>query len=367
MNTPRWDGERWRIQERRDGKRFSFSSNIPGPKGRKECLRKYEAWYFGEVSGEKTVAQVANEYLKDVKARRGEDSPAYEQYERYIRLYILPKCGYKKICKMSLRDWQSIINESTGKKKPLSEKALKTLRGVITGIIRFGYQDYQCELPRGDLYIPKGHPKREKEILQPEDLRRLFEPSELFYHPLFVFLALTGMRPGEALGLTIDDVLSDRVIIRRSVNARGQITDGKNENARRLIPLGALASGVIRKTIQRNKDLNLRTKYIFCSPDGSIGNQSTMRNHWIILKKERNLPSNSSVYSLRHTFISMVKNVLPESQIKSVVGHSVSMQTIGGTYDHYIDGEEKQIAEIIDLRFGATFGASESTIGEQTE
>ena len=358
MNTPRWDGQRWRIQVRHDGRRLSFSSSVPGPKGRKECQRKFDQWYFGEATGEKTVGRVAAEFLEDVKARRGETSEAYTQYERYIRLYITPVLGQKKICKVTLRDWQSLINEAQGQKKALSEKTLKNLRGVIMGIIKFGYEDFQCELPRGDLYIPKGHSKREKEILQRDDARKLLEPSDLWYHPLFCFLLLTGMRPGEALGLQTSDVFPDRVVIHRSINNRKMITEGKNENARRIIPIGELASSIIRKTVQRNEDANLRTEWIFCSPDGSQGNQSTMRNHWMQLKKERGLPG--SVYSLRHTFISLMKNVLPEQTIKDIVGHSVSMDTFG-TYGHILDTESKEAAQVIDLTFGADFGANKST------
>ena len=143
MNTPRWDGTRWRIQARKDGKRYSFSSSLQGSKGRKEVIRKYEQWYYGEASGEKSVYSVSKEFLEDVKARRGENSEAYTQYERYIRLYIVPVWGSKKICKMTLRDWQSVINEATGRNKALSEKTLKNLRGIIMGIIKFGYEDYQ--------------------------------------------------------------------------------------------------------------------------------------------------------------------------------------------------------------------------------
>lgn len=249
---------------------------------------------------------------------------------------------------MTLRDWQRIINEAQGAKKPLSEKTLKSLRGIIMGIIKFGYQDYQCELLRGDLYIPHGRYKGEKEILQNYDIKKLLEPSDLWYHPLFCFLLLTGMRPGEALGLQVSDFSYNRVTIRRAINAKKQITEGKNENARRVIPIGELADGILRQTIRRNEEMNLDTEWIFCSPDGSQGNQSTMRNHWNQLKKERGLPG--SVYSLRHTFISMMKSVLPEQSIKDVVGHSVSMDTFG-TYGHIIEGEDKKIAQVIDLTF----------------
>ena len=362
MLTPRWYGQRWRMQARKDGKVYSFSCSVKGAKGRKECLRKYEQWYFGEATGEKTVQRVCQEFLEDVKARRGENSEAFTQYERYIRLYIVPVCGSKKICKMTLRDWQSLLNEATGQNKALSEKTLKNLRGIIMGIVRFGYEDYQCELLRGTLYIPKGHSRKEKEILTQEDVKRLFEPSELFYHPLFTFLLVTGMRPSEALGLRLDDVQGDRAYIRRGVNAKNLITEGKTANARRMIPLGKTASNIIRQTIQRNEELNLHTQWIFCSPDGSMGNQSTMRNHWMMLKKERVL--HGTVYSLRHTFISMMKNVMPEQMIKDIVGHSVSMSTFE-TYGHLIESDKVKAAEIIDLTFGDNRGDNESVIGGQ--
>lgn len=364
MNTPRWDGSRWRIQARHEGRRLSFSSSVPGAKGRRECQKKYDAWYYGEASGEKTVGRVAAEYLEDVKARCGEHSPSYEQYECYIRLYVAPKCGQKKICKMTLRDWQNVINEATGQKKALSEKTLKNLRGMIMGIIKFGYEDYQCEMLRGKLYIPKGHSKKEKEFLQKEDVRRLLEPSKLWYHPLFCFLVLTGMRPGEALGLKISDIQSDRVIIRRAVNARGMITDGKNANAKRIIPIGGLASGILRKTIQRNEDYNLRTEWIFCDQCGAQGNQNGMRKHWQKLKAERDLPG--TVYSLRHTFISIMKNVMPEQTIKDIVGHSVAMDTFG-TYGHILESESREAAQVIDLTVGAIYGATLPTSDGQNE
>ena len=131
-----------------------------------------------------------------------------------------------------------------------------------------------------------------------------------------------------------------------------------------MVPIGDLASAIIRKTIARNEDYNLRTQWIFCSPDGSQGCQSTMRNHWAILKRERNLPG--TVYSLRHTFISIMKSVMPEQTIKDIVGHSVSMDTFG-TYGHILDTESREAAQVIDLTFGADLGATSSTSDGQNE
>ena len=365
MPTPKFDGERWRIRVQRDGKKFSFSSSIAGAKGRKEVMQKYEAWLYGEVVGSKTVGRVASEYLEDLKARRGSDAECVIQSERYIRLYIAPKCASRKMSKMTLKDWQALINEACGASgRALSHKTLENLRGIISALVKFGYANYECELLRGVLYIPKGHPTKEKEILQPAELKRLFEPApKVWYHSLFVFLALTGMRPSEALGLQVGDIRGDRAYIVRGVNAKGKITDGKNKNARRMIPLGSLALGVINKTIARNEERNLSTPWIFCDKHGSQGNQSTMRNEWLKLKEERGL--SGTIYGLRHTFISMTKSVLPEQTIKDIVGHSVSMDTFG-TYGHIVDGESERAAEVIDLTFGQVFGQLLSTSDGQS-
>ena len=349
MPTPKWNGKRWRIQARHDGRRVSFSSSVPGVKGRRECQRKYDNWYYGEATGEKTVGRVAAEYLDDLKSRCGENSASVQQNSRYYALYIAPMLSDRKICKVTLREWQKVINEATGRNKPLSQKTLENIRGIIMAIIKFGYEDYQCEMPRGKLYIPKGHSKMEKEILQRDEVKRLLEPSPLFYHPLFAFLLVTGMRPSEALGLRLEDYDGTKVVIKRAINARGFITEGKNKNARRMIPLGDMAKSILDETIARNERMNLRTDWIFCSKDGSQGNQSTMRNQWLILKKERNLPG--TVYSLRHTFISFMKNVMPEQMIKDIVGHSKSFDSFS-VYGHILDGESKQAADIIDLTFG---------------
>lgn len=349
MNEPKWDGQRWRIRVMVEGKTHSFSSKTPGTKGRKEVITKYNNWLYNEGSGEKTVGRVCEEYLQDLEARCGKTSAAYFQNECYIRCYIAPKCATRKMCKMTLRNWQDIINGATrASGEPLSAKTLKNLRSIIMGIIKYGYADYQCDPLRGDLYIPQDRKKGEREILQKEDIKRLFEPSDLWYWPAFCLMVMTGLRPGECLGLQVGDLDDDCIHIRRAVNTRNFITEGKNKNARRVVPIGGTAKKIIQETIQRNEDLRLRTKWVFCSPDGSHGNQRTMKNQWNRLKAERNLPG--TLYSLRHTFVSLVKNVLPEAAIKSYVGHSETMDTFG-TYGHELTDDRRQAAEVIDLTF----------------
>ena len=89
------------------------------------------------------------------------------------------------------------------------------------------------------------------------------------------------------------------------------------------------------------------------SHDNGCGNpacQDTVRKQWNKLKAERNL--HGSLYSLRHTFISIVSSQthLAEGTIKDLVGHSKDFQTFD-VYKHRVDGEIENAGRIINLTF----------------
>lgn len=327
------------------GKYKKFSSSLPGIKGKKEVLRKYRQYQENGVDLSKTtVSKAAELFTEHIKAKNGDRSASYYQYESIIRLYVIPAVGNMKCGSVNLQTWQSIINNVPVER---SERYLKNVRATLRVFIHFLYENGYIEPLRGDLYIPKGRTETgEKEILQPEDIRRLFEPSDLWYHRAFCFMLLTGVRTGELVGLKWTDVKPDHIEINRAINSRGITTPGKTKNAKRRIPI----SDTLRRILdeQRAQTNHLGSEYIFCNPVGDYCKQGKLRKEWEILKRDRNLPG--TPYSLRHTFISLVKNAMPEQMIKSIVGHSVSMDTFG-TYGHYVDGEAKKAAEITDLIF----------------
>ena len=347
MAKAKWvkNEKRWKLRVQINKKDHVFTSRRAGSVGKKECEMKYKEFcekniYEADyVRMDKTIDEVWERYLKHCESRYGIDSYPYSDAERAGRLFVLPALSGKRMNKLRLDDFQNIINSATPQKntkKVLSKKYLSTLRYNINAFTKWAWQNDYMNALKGELYIPKDRPFYGKEVLQPEDICRLFEPSKLFYHSLFCFLALTGMRPGEGLGLQTDDFLGDKVIIRRSVNRKNQITPGKNKNANRIVPLCDKARSLMEDTIARNKAEGLDTKWIFCSITGGPGCQNTMQNQWNKLKKERNLPG--TPYSLRGTWISLFKNSLTSQQIKAIVGHSNSMPTFE-VYSKALNGE----------------------------
>ena len=353
MANPKWNKARgmWVLQAKHNGMRKTFYSSVKGAGGKREVLSKYNDWLdFGGVT-DISVSKCIELYLKDIESRLGRKT-SYIRTESYSRLYIVPTLGKAKMNKLSLRDWQAVISNARPQKrgvKSLSYKTLCNLREVISGLHRFAYNNYFCDAWRGELYIPQGHKKGEKEILQPNEIKRLFEDSDIWYLSAIQVMLLCGLRPSECLGLQVSDIGEGVLYVRRGVNTRGEITSGKTKNARRVVPMPKLAEVIIRQTIERNDKARFNTKWIFCNGSGGMGSQSTMRKQWERLKSEKQL--SGSLYSLRHTFVSIVSSQthLAEGTIKDIVGHG-EFDTFG-TYKHQVSGEIEQAADVINLTF----------------
>ena len=353
MATPTYNKKRglWVIQGQKNGIRKTFYSSLSGQRGKREVLDKYDEWISFGGSSSVTVARCVELYLADIRSRLGEKD-TFRETEIYTRLYVLPTLAKAKMNNLTLKDWQRVINEAKAVKtrSELSYKTLTHLRSVLTGLHRFAYVNYYCDEWRGSLYIPQGHKRGVREILQPSEIKRLFEPSDYWYHSAFLIMLLLGLRPSECLGLKESDIGNKVVYIQRGINDNGEITTGKNKNARRVVPLPPLAEEIIRDTIKRNHEANFETDWIFPNGVGNPSCQDTVRKQWNKLKAERNL--HGSLYSLRHTFISIVSSQthLAEGTIKDLVGHSKDFQTFD-VYKHRVDGEIENAGRIINLTF----------------
>lgn len=343
--------KKWSLRITENGKTKKFTSTKAGLAGKKEVLKRARQW---QDKGPQTrhnlrVEEVWELFMQDNETRLGKESGTYRYYQRIGRSQILPAIGQRKMNSISKAEFQKIINSAKPmdkSKTSLSKKYVSNIKMTITLFIRYASDNGYCEPLSGSLYVPKNLPVVGKEILQPSDLKKLFIPSDFHYHYAFLMMACTGLRPGECLGLKWSDIEGEVIRIQRAVNSYGYITEGKTENAKRFIPLSPMIQQILNAQKERTKSLN--SEFIFCSIDGSHGVQKTMRNQFAQLKKERDLPG--CPYSLRHTFISMMKFAMPDSMLRSVVGHSNSFDTYGTYGFHHVEGESKQVAEIIDLK-----------------
>lgn len=346
MATPVWsDAEkRWTLRIQRDGVSRKFSSVKPGPAGKREILSRAREWEYGSKSDKVTIASEWEKFLSDVQMRSSSEN--FRNIELNGRLYILPSVGRMRISHLRATDWQGVINNATGKDgRQLAKKSLSNIRATIISFLRFANMDGVVDLIPQGLYVPKSAPIKGKEILQKEQSTRLFsEFDHEWYINLWRFLLVTGMRPGEAMGLQWSDIHDDALTIRRSINARGSVTDGKNANARRTIVLHNTANDILSR--QKQRTALLRSEWIFPNRNGDKPLQSVAYKEWRRIAWQ--LGTKASPYSLRHTFISYMLNEMSLRFVQDYVGHSPKMDT-SRTYGHDVDGVKEQTAKKIDL------------------
>lgn len=338
---------RWQVNVQKDGKRRSFYSTKPGRTGQREANRKADDWLDkGVVSRQKTLADVWPEYLRQRQLTTSESN--WKPIESRWRTWIAPRLGRKRLEALTDGDLQTVLDAACAEGR--SKKTLQNLYADLTGLLKFarkcGYTAYKPE----ELAIPASARCKTKRILQPDSLAVLLRSDQtqrrgravrdeyIHYYRLAV---LTGMRPGELLGLEWGDLSGGAAHLRRARNVRGVVTDGKNENALRTVALSALAV----RELESQRSLTGGARRVFAD-----ASESTIRHRWQAYCDYNQIPY-CTLYELRHTFVSIAQN-LPEGQLKSLVGHSRSMDTYG-IYAHPVQGQTEQITASLDALFAA--------------
>lgn len=205
------------------------------------------------------------------------------------------------------------------------------------GLLRFSPED---------LRVPISVRMGERKILQPNDLTILLNEDTTLYKGkrqidpyiyAYRFQVLTGLRLGELIGLRWEDIKRKNIIIRRAVNILGEETRGKNDNAK---PHHSSFRHCMEAT---GGTRNLKKGITF-----PISNEQHYYTRWKRYCASNNI-TQTSVYKLRHTFVSIAQ-ALPEAQLKRLVGHSKAMDTYG-IYSHSVDGENESTAILLDDTF----------------
>lgn len=344
MIQPKWSPnlQKWHISVYSGSKRIkTFWSCKQGKQGREEVLRKYEA-YMGGNDDNITVGGEFERFLNDYKARVLPET--YIDTRHRAENYILPKIGARRLRTLRITDYQAVINNSAKQDgTQLSKKSLMNIRNLLARFLKFAALD-GCNVPSGStLYVPVSAPTIGKQIIPPEAVKRLMDDSEAntgicFYVNYYRFLLYTGMRPGEALALRYSDIDNKGfVTIRQSINVHNRITQGKNSNAQRRFKLPDKALDVIKD--QQAFTGWLESEYIFCGYDGSPAKWKNAYRAWLKFAKKIGADG-TTLYSFRHSFVSYYGAALPLPYLKTIVGHSVNMNSY-----HYYHESDKQTEE----------------------
>ena len=203
----RWD------EPNKDGKRQQRSKTVKGTKRAAEAelnrieadLAKSPAERAAEWASEMPVAEFAEFFLKeraDVDLRPN----SVRGYKGFFKKYLVPVCGEMPLASVERPVLQSVIRRMID--AGLAPSTIKSRAGLMKGTFNWAVQKgYLPATPAGKLTVPKCSDESAGQMLSGPEVVDLLAALEGTPGWLPVFLAVhTGMRPGEILALSWDDV-----------------------------------------------------------------------------------------------------------------------------------------------------------------
>lgn len=293
------------------------------------------------------------DYLIDIKPK------TLESYRRQIKLHIKPSMGAIMLEKLNGPTIQHFYNSCT--QKGLSPKSVKNIHGVLhkalqqavaIGYLRTNPSD-ACTLPRVV--------KKEIKPLDDDAIRRFMEAVQ--GHPfeiLYLVTLFTGLRQGEALGLTWDCVDFDAgslLICKQLQNVledKGhyayQLASTKNGKARKITPAGFVMD-MLRRQWNRQAEWRLRagpawedSGLVFTNELGGHLAINTVYKQFKKLAAAIGFPE-ARFHDLRHSYA--VTAIRSGDDIKTVqgnLGHATASFTLD-VYGHVTDQMKRDSAE----------------------
>ncbi len=176
-----------------------------------------------------------------------------------------------------------------------------------------------------------------------EEVKTIIENAPSLRLKAFLTVAfLTGMRTGEQLALTWEDIdfNEKKIVINKSLNELGTITTPKNKPSVREVDLLEPVEKIL-KELQASEPEN--KKFVFISmPKRTTMFQRAFRS----LLKALNL-KDRKLYTTRHTFASLMLSQGEEAMwVSKTLGHK-DLNTTYKTYSHYIPKQDKERAKFL--------------------
>lgn len=342
--------QRWSLAVQRDGERKYFYSSKEGRKGKLEVERKADKWIAeGQRNDTMRFHELAQLYLESIDTGNGTGN--YRRQESTIKVWLLPRWEHRKVSSLTNRDYQLAVNAPAEMTPPRSKRTCEHIRATLSALYSYAISDRIVMEPPHKLKIPKAATVKQRKIMQPDAISRLFDPKydNWFYIHAFRFVLIMGLRRGELCALKESDIKGEVLTIKRAVNNAQEVTQGKTENAQRSIWLPQIAKDILAAQKAALKERGIISPYIFPNTHGKQANTNSFGASWVDFRKANDFPD-VTLHELRHTMISIMKSQLPETLLKQVVGHSASMDTFG-IYGHEVDGEAQKSAEIINAEF----------------
>lgn len=323
-----------------ESKRIQRSTGFNDTKANRKMLEKeiipelMKKIYLGELK--KPESKKFNYYYEKFLKLHMDD----KSYHNRVRVYnkvneFFGNMYISKITVLNVKEYLASLN--------LRNSSKKDYLGCIRGTIDIAIDDEEVDRNVAQNIRFKREAKAPIKPFSVNEVKLLLEKSDGMFKNYIAISLLTGMRSGEVLGLMYNDILEDRICVRRSVS-KGRITSPKTLGSVRDIPMFETVKPYIENQQKLSESL-----YLFDYNKSFIKDASFFKRRWHELVKLCDIEYRK-LYSTRHSFITAMLNSgkFKIMEIAAIVGHS-SPEMIMKNYAGFIQDSHLKIDTSIDL------------------
>jgi integrase len=318
------------------------------------------------ISSGMTLDSYLDYWLREVAAHELRMS-TFERYRALVEDYIRPHIGTKKLNRLApgdVRRLMAILDRTPGKGgRPLSGRTRQFIHAVLRSALQHAVREELVGRNVAKLVSPPKADTVEIKPLDREQAREFLDAAQKHWLcALWLLLLMTGLRRGEALGLTWLDVDLDSgtMRVRRTLQKiSGEFVFGepKSRRSRRVVMLPT----VCIHALQRHREIaatradigqwhplpHQLPDLIFTTRTGRpIDPRSINKAFERILKRAAINPSR--VHDLRHTCASLLLlDGASDREVMELLGHSSTNITMN-IYAHVLDESKRRLAARID-------------------
>lgn len=286
----------------------------------------------------------------------------FDSYMQLIDLYIKPSLGAYKLAKLTPLAIQSMYTAMIDKR--LKPRTIRYTHMVLKNALGQAVKWQMLRSnPADNVDLPK-QTRQEMNVLTPEQAKRFLEACTYNrWGILFELLLVSGMRPGEALGLKWEDVdfKNNRIHVKRALSRTKEgwrLEEPKTAQSRRtiLLPAEVMQDLKEHKKNQAEEKLAAGTSYtdyglVFaCSNGEPLEERNIVNQYFKPLLKEAGLPD-IRLYDLRHTCATLLLAAGENPKVVAErLGHANITLTLG-TYSHVLpsmqEAATRKLSEIL--------------------
>ncbi len=343
------------------GKRIRKNETVRGKKAdaerrKREILGDLDRGIVPSVERYK-LAEWLQFWLADVIAPKKEQK-TFDRYEEASRLHVVPELGNVEISKLSPRHVQEL--ETKLLRDGMAPKGVQMVHIVLSGALKHALRMELISRDPVALVPPPSVPKTEANSPNMEQVKALIASGASTGHylwPCVYLIIYTGMRRGEALALTWENLDLEGRVLRVEASlviakGGGIVKHPKTESGRRTVDLDAETVAVLREHKTRQQELADQLgvqppAWVFPRQDLSGWCHPNTLSYFVkTLRKKAQCPD-LTTRSLRHFHASVALQTSKNPIVVSKrIGHSKPSTTMD-IYGHVLPGWQSEMAEAV--------------------